>query len=195
MPTGLQRYYDADYVHFITFSCYQRRPLLGNARRRDWFLDILEQTRHAYRFVVVGYVVMPEHVHLLIDEPERADPSVVIQVVKQRFAQNAIDAWRTEHADQQWPWKDSMNESHFWQRRFYDFVVWTEKKRVEKLNYIHQNPVKRGLVANPEDWRWGSAPHYAYDEAGPVLVNEQLPAKLKTTNRQTWGNYQNRIIS
>jgi len=88
-----------------------------------------------------------------------------------------------------------MNESHFWQRRFYDFVVWTEQKRVEKLNYMHQNPVKRGLVAKPEDWEWSSVRHYAYDEAGPVLVNEHLRATLKTTNRQTWGNRQDRIES
>jgi putative transposase len=63
VPTGLKRYYGAGYLHFITFSCYQRRPILGTARRRDLFLEILEQVRRSYKFVIIGYVVMPEHVH------------------------------------------------------------------------------------------------------------------------------------
>ncbi|HEV3510627.1 MAG TPA: hypothetical protein VGS05_02915, partial [Candidatus Sulfotelmatobacter sp.] len=59
----------------------------------------------------------------------------------------------------------------FWQARFYDFNVWTTKKRVEKLRYMHRNPVKRGLVKSPEQWRWSSYRHYALQEAGPVRVN------------------------
>jgi putative transposase len=189
MSSTLQRFYDAGYLHFITFSCYQRRPLLGDARRRDLFLTILEQTRQAYRLVILGYVVMPEHVHLLIGEPDRANPSVVIQSVKQRVAQTVIEAWRTQHPGA-WPWRDSSGECHFWQRRFYDFVVWTDKKVTEKLDYMHENPVERGLVAKTEDWTWSSFRHYEFDEAGPVLVNERVPAKLGTRERQTWGGGQ-----
>jgi len=70
MPSGLHRTYGAHHLHFITCSCYQRLPLLRAARSRDRFLHILEQTRQSYRFVVVGYVDMPEHIHLLITEPE-----------------------------------------------------------------------------------------------------------------------------
>lgn len=187
MSPSLQRFYGAGYLHFITFSCYQRRQLLDDPRRRDLFLHILEQTRQAYRFVALGYVVMPEHVHLLLGEPERANPSVVIQAAKQRFAQSVIEAWRAEHPSASWPWRDSAGECHFWQRRFYDFVVWTEKKVTEKLNYMHENPVKRGLAAKPEDWRWSSFRYYAFGEVGPVLVNEQVSAKLGTRERQTWG--------
>ena len=66
-----------------------------------------------------------------------------------------------------------------WQRRFYDFVVWSHAKRLEKLRYIYRNPVKRGLVLEPEQWPWSSFRHYAHDEAGPVLVNERQPAELK----------------
>jgi len=65
MPSGLHRTYGAHHLHFITNSCYQRRPLLNTPRARDCFLSVLEQTRKGYRFVVVGYVVMPEHIHLL----------------------------------------------------------------------------------------------------------------------------------
>lgn len=71
-------------------SCYQRRPLLGSGRSRDLFLQVLEQVRRSYRFVVVGSVVMPEHIHLLLSEPERGDPSIVMQVIKQSFARKLL---------------------------------------------------------------------------------------------------------
>jgi REP-associated tyrosine transposase len=87
MPAGLHRTYGTHHLHFITCSCYQRLPLLNSSKDRDRFLKILEQTRQRYRFVVVGYVVMPEHVHLLLTEPEVGSPSTVMQVVKQRTAQ------------------------------------------------------------------------------------------------------------
>src|SRR5277367_2644683 len=83
MPSGLHRTYGAHHLHFITCSCYRRLPFLGSARTRDQFLSILEQTRERYRFVVVGYVVMPEHIHLLLTEPEVGTVSTVMQVLKQ----------------------------------------------------------------------------------------------------------------
>ena len=83
---GLNRYYGTHDLHFITWSCYRRQPFLGSASRRDLLLKILEEARRKYRFVVHGYVVMPEHVHMLITEPEVGDPSVVMKVVKQRFS-------------------------------------------------------------------------------------------------------------
>jgi len=183
VPTGLKRYYGAGYLHFITFSCYQRRPILGTARRRDLFLEILEQVRRSYKFVIIGYVVMPEHVHLLLCEPERSNPSVVIQVLKQSFSRRLRRGIRRAHPAQGTLWKEG--PPAVWQRRFYDFVVWTERKRIEKLRYIHRNPVKRGLVQKPEQWKWSSYRAYAYGERGPVLVNERLPAKLKLSGRAT----------
>ncbi len=86
MPSGLHRTYGAHHLHFITCSCYRRLPLLSAPARRDRLLSILEQTRERYRFVVVGYVVMPEHIHLLLTEPEIGTPSTVMQVLKQRTA-------------------------------------------------------------------------------------------------------------
>jgi len=92
MPWGLKRYYGTGSLHFITWSCYRRKPLLCNPARRDLLLTILELMRVRYRFAVIGYVVMPEHVHLLISEPlisepmigDRwiGDPSKIIQAVK-----------------------------------------------------------------------------------------------------------------
>jgi len=123
VPSRLKRYYDTRHLHFITCSCYRRRPILGTARRRDLFLKILEQTRRRYQFVVVGYVVMPEHFHLLISEPEKGDPSVVMKVVKQRFARLA----RKKQCAAQYDLWAEPDDEHVWQKRFYDFNVWSER--------------------------------------------------------------------
>jgi putative transposase len=179
MPTRLHRYYGAGYSHFITTSCYRRLPLLGSVRNRDLFVQALEQTRRCYRFVVVGYVIMPEHVHLLLTEPERANPSVVMQALKQSFARNLLRRLGTRADSRQGTlWNSPLESGHIWQRRFYDFVVFSEHKRVEKLRYMHRNPVKRGLVLEPQQWLWSSFRHYAYAEPGPVLVNEPRKAAL-----------------
>jgi RHS repeat-associated protein len=86
MPRGLHLYYGAHEPHFITCSCYHRRPNLRSTPARNRFLSILEQTRKRYRFVVIGYVIMPEHIHLLLSEPEVGTISTVMQVLKQRTA-------------------------------------------------------------------------------------------------------------
>ena len=90
MPKGLRRYYGGGDLHFITCSCYQRRPWLDSDERRDLFLTILEEVRAEHRCVVLGYVVMPEHFHLLMSEPQVGTPSTAMQSVKQRFAQRVV---------------------------------------------------------------------------------------------------------
>ncbi len=172
MPSGLHRTYGAHHLHFITCSCYRRLPLLGTARSRDRFLSILEQTRQRYRFVVVGYVIMPEHIHLLVTEPEVGTPSTVMQVVKQRTARVLLPKKKRADARQRHLFGDASVRTPFWQARFYDFNVRTTKKRVEKLRYMHRNPVMRGLVGSPEQWRWSSYRFYLLDEAWLVRVNE-----------------------
>ena len=169
MPSGLHRTYGAHHLHFITCSCYRRLPFLNSARSRDRLLAILEQTRQRYRFVVVGYVVMPEHVHLLVTEPEVGTPSTVMQVLKQRTAR-ALLPKRKRNPRQRNLFGEPPRRA-FWQARFYDFNVFTTRKRVEKLRYMHRNPVERGLVESPEQWRWSSYRFYLLQEAGPVQVD------------------------
>jgi len=171
MTVGLHRYYGAHHLHFITWSCYRRQLLLRSAKNRDCLLDILEQVRRKYQFVVLGYVVMPEHVHLLMSEPETGNPSDVMRELKQRSARALLPKRKRQDPRQRVLFPDAIR-TPFWQARFYDFNVWTAKKRVEKLNYMHQNPVKRGLTMEPEDLRWSSYRFYALAEAGRVAVNE-----------------------
>jgi putative transposase len=179
MPNRLRRYYGAGHSHFITTSCYHRRALLGAPQNRDLFLAVLEQVRRRYHFVVLGYVVRPQHLHLLLGEPERANPSVVMQALKQGFARRLRRQLRAAvDPRQRTLWSTALEEGHIWQRRFYDFVVFSENKRVEKLRYLHRNPVVRGLVLEPQPRTWSSFRHYADGEPGPVLVNVSQTAAL-----------------
>jgi putative transposase len=100
MPWGLKRYYGTGGFHFLTWSCYRRRPLLETERARDLFLTVLELMRERYRFGVVGYVVMPEHVHMLISEPQIGDPSTVVQAVKLGFVQRVLRGQENPHVSQ-----------------------------------------------------------------------------------------------
>lgn len=171
VPNRLKRFYGSGDLHFITSSCYRRQPLLGTPERRDLFLTVLEQVRLRYEFVVLGYVVMPEHFHLLVSESQKGTPSTVVQALKLGFARRVLVRAAQEGVKNL--------PSHIWQKRFYDFNVWTEHKRIEKLSYIHGNPVKRGLVEEPEHWRWSSSRAYVYGEMGSVRVNEWQVLRMK----------------
>jgi putative transposase len=151
MTKGLVRYQQAGDLHFITFSCSGRRPFLAIPATRDIFERSLETMRVRYQFLVLGYVVMPEHVHLLVSEPRNAALSKAIQALKLSVAVQR-------------------NERPFWQARYYDFNVFTDRKRVEKLKYMHRNPVARGLVAEPDAWAWSSFRHYSMGEIGTVGI-------------------------
>jgi putative transposase len=86
MPRNLKRYHGNGDLHFISFSCYERRALLRTARSRDVFLKVLEEVRRRFVASVIGYVVMPEHVHLLLSEPRKGALSKLLQVLKQRVS-------------------------------------------------------------------------------------------------------------
>ncbi len=168
MPKGLRRFHHTGDWHFITCSCYRRQKFLDSARRRDLFLEILEQVRAKYDFVVAGYVVMPEHFHLLIGEPGMGKLSSVMQVLKQRVSRRCRGK-KKKSANQMKLW-DDLSPRAFWQIRYYDFNVFRQRKYVEKLRYIHRNPVKRGLVKSPELWQWSSFRDYWLGEAGKVKI-------------------------
>ena len=176
MTKGLVRYQKCGVFHFLTFGCYRRQPLLGDAGSYRVFECELEAVRQRYGFVVGGYVLMPEHVHLLVGEPVRSSLAVALQVLKQQTSRKL----------------KQRGEAQFWQRRYYDFNVNNEEKRVEKLRYMHRNPVKRGLVEKPEQWPWSSFRHYLTGEVGAVEIESQwtafrqgnqLPEDLRSTEK------------
>ena len=163
MPWGLKRYQQARHLHFITFSCYHRASRLSSAYARDQVVHALERVRRWYGFYLIGYVVMPEHIHLLISEPERSTLALALQMLKQTVSRKLRDG----------------SIEPFWQARYYDFNVFTERKRVEKLRYIHRNPVKRGLVESAEQWRWSSFRHHWSGEYSNVEVESQWTARVR----------------
>ena len=157
MPRGLVRFQQTGNFHFLTFSCRHRLPYLNTPEARDLFESALEEIRRRYNLLVAGYVVMPEHVHLLVNEPRRGSLARSIQALKLSVSVRCV-------------------ERPFWQPRYYDFNVHNEDKRVEKLRYMHRNPVVRGLVAKPEDWPWSSFRHYATGVGGPVKIESPWTA-------------------
>jgi putative transposase len=156
MRRPLQRIYGFGDIHFITFSCFQRRPLLGCCESRTFFANILDEVRVRHGLGLYGYVVMPEHVHVLMGERGSCNPSKAMQVVKQKASARIAG---------------SGSKTPFWQRRFYDFNVWSIEKVKEKLDYMHANPVKRGLVEHPGDWGWSSWSHYAKGGKGLIEID------------------------
>jgi putative transposase len=157
MPKELRHFQQTGDLHFLTFSCYRRRAYLGTAAARDLFESALERIRRRYEFFVKGYVVMPEHVHLLVGEPRIEPLAVAIKALKLSVALRR-------------------RERPFWQARYYDFNVWSAEKESEKLQYLHRNPVTRGLLAKPEDWKWSSFLHYATGVEGTVEIESHWTA-------------------
>ena len=154
MENKLIRYQQSGHFHFVIFSCYRRRPYFRSRAGRELFERSLEKMRIRYGITTFEYVVMPEHVHLLVNEPKNAILSKAIQALKLSVS--------VQHRRQP-----------FWQARYYDFNVFTHRKFVEKLRYIHRNPVTRGLVPAPQDWPWSSFRHFAYGERGTVEIESR----------------------
>jgi putative transposase len=117
--------------------------------------------RLRYDFVVAGYVVMPEHVHLLVSEPRKAVLAKALQALKL-----SVSVQSTQRP--------------FRQARYYDFNVYSPEKRSEKIDYMHHNPVKRGLVTRPQDWPWSSCLHYATNLRGTVEIESEVTAARRT---------------
>ena len=145
-------------LHHIQLLSAAPAPRQGGAR--SLFERSLESMRSRHQFVVSGYVVMPEHVHLLLSEPNKALLSRAIQALKLSVSVQS-------------------RQRPFWQARYHDFNVHNELKRVEKLRSMHRNPVKRGLVEKPGDWQWSSFRHYATGAARTIEIESQWTASRR----------------
>src|ERR1035437_392267 len=201
MPRGLRRFHESGQSHFITFSCHRRQPKFVNAAVYDLFPPCLEDMRRRFDLRVYGYVVMPEHVHLLLSEPEHDTLAAAIHYLKLSFAKRVRSRRVTQVSVQ----KKDANLGHrvsrkkdanlghrvspkadadlehqlgsFWQKRYYDRNVRDAREFMVKLRYLHRNPVKRGLVKEPGDWKWSSFRHYAFRENGVVEIESEWTAR------------------
>ena len=162
MPYGLKRFQKAEALHFITFSCFHRLPFLEASEPKDTVEAVLEVTRARHQERIYAYVLMPEHVHLLINEP----PSILVAQFLKAVKQITSRRLRGQH-------------EKFWQERYFDSNIHGEAARSEVIRYIHRNPVKRGLAASPGDYQWSSFNHCATGVRGAVEIESEWTARLR----------------
>jgi len=172
MPDGLIRLHNSGQAHFVTCSCYRRQPLLAQTHMQNVFLVALEEARQRYQMTVYGFVVMPEHVHLLLSEPASGALARVMQTLKMRVSIAARERGYRRSGG-----------TPFWQTRYFDHNVRNHDGFVTQLRYIHRNPVKRGLCGSPEEWAWSSFRAWATGESAVVQVESELIANRRELER------------
>ena len=169
------------HAHELTFSCYRRLRLLSKDRSRQWFIDALELARGKHDFDLWAYVVMPEHVHVLL-VPQRSQYRIadILKTIKQSVARRAIRFLRQDAPE----WLDHLavkrNDEivgyRFWEAGGgYDRNVVTPEVALAAVDYIHNNPVRRGLATSPVEWPWSSASWYAGAKDVKLAMDSTLP--------------------
>jgi putative transposase len=165
-----------DHAHELTFSCFHGLKLLDRDQTRRWFVDALESTRTKHGLHLWAYVIMPEHVHVLFWPTGKYEIRAIRSSLKLPVAQRAIRFLKSSAPNFLERLKDEqpngMISYRFWQRGGgYDRNV-IEPGNVEKMvDYIHNNPVRRGLVADPCDWIWSSARFYQGWQNVPIRMD------------------------
>jgi putative transposase len=154
------RHYDKlGTARFITFCCYHRYPLLVVNDAKLFFIKNLELIRSKYKIKIYGYVLMPEHVHLILCPPDNVRLGNLIGILKGRTSKEILFLWRQRYPIELKKYGYIENEwymKQFWQKRCYDHNCRTSETALEKIKYCHKNPVNRGLVSDPGEWPWSS---------------------------------------
>ncbi|UCC29445.1 MAG: transposase [Phycisphaerales bacterium] len=184
-----RRYDQPGHAHSLTFSCYQRRPFLTRPRTCEWMLGAIVATRAKHNVHLWAYVIMPEHVHLPLYPTRPAyNVSRILTTLKQSVSKRAIHyvrvhapAFLKQMVDEQPSGRRSVR---FWQRGGgYDSNLWSPRHIWETIDYIHGNPVRRGLCESDADWHWSSAGAYLGVADGPLAVDtESLPDDPRRLN-------------
>ncbi len=209
MPSNLKRYYGSGDLHFVTTSCYRRQPFLGTRHGRDLFLNVLERMRRRYRFVVLGYVVMPEHVHLLLSEPQRDSLSTVLQALKLGYSRRILTGGCTPQ-----PRGLGHARQHLWQARFTISMCGPSVSGSRTALHAPQSrearsggiagamgveqfpllPVRRGGAGSNQRYRYigdASSPAGGLRIFGSTVATVQIPGLAKTARPgapcETWG--------
>ncbi|TWT63324.1 REP-associated tyrosine transposase [Rubinisphaera italica] len=170
-------------AHFLTFSCFQRKPFLNRDRSRIWMLESLQVAQERDLFDLWAYVIMPEHVHLVLCPRRDIVISKILKTIKQSVSRKAI-IWTQSHApeflrkmeDRQ---PDGKISHRFWQRGGgYDRNLRSVRDIHEKIHYVHNNPVRRNLCSRPEDWDWSSFNIWRNETRQPTIIHKQSLPKL-----------------
>jgi putative transposase len=163
-----KRTYDREgHAHFVTFSCYRRRRLLDHDRAKKVVLGVLHSQLAQQRGRCIGFVVMPDHVHAVVWFPA---PDQLSHFMKQWKQRSSVQIKRL-FAARLVSYSEAIDRADpIWQPRYYDFNLFSETKIEEKLTYMHQNPVRAGLVQEPCEWPWSSARYYEQGRSVGVPV-------------------------
>lgn len=162
-------------ARFVTVSCYRRQQLLTDITRITILLEEIDHARTKHAFRLFGYVIMPEHIHLVLHPQEGAKLGSIIGEIKSKSARRVFDCMRDSGIPipkSLMVSRDGVTRPAFWQRRCYDHNCRTRETTIEKIAYCHNNPVKRNLVKAPEEWRWSSAGWYAGVREAPLRIDE-----------------------
>ena len=181
-----RNYNEPGHAHELTFSCYKRFPFLKPERACTWLVQSLEAARKELEFDIWAYVFMPEHVHLLV-RPRKPiyEIDVIRKAIKEPVARKAIRFLEAKAPD----WlpritrtRGTRIERLFWQSGGgYDRNTTEPKTLLRMIDYIHMNPVRRGLVERAIDWRWSSAPWFAGHTDVPLIPDPIPPEWLVGT--------------
>jgi putative transposase len=165
------------HVHFLTYSCFQRLPLLSRDRSRNWVANAVQEARTKLDFDLWAYVIMPEHVHLLIRPRQEQYRMERILAALKRPVSSRAKAYLLATGNRAWLERLTVREGQevvfrFWQTGGgYDRNLWNDRPIQEVIDYIHANPVRRGLVSRPTDWIWSSARFWAGDLSGSLMMD------------------------
>jgi len=167
------RHYDhLNTARFITFSCYRRHMLLTTKPVILAFLETLLSIRLQHHIRIFGYVIMPEHAHLVLHPRIKSKLGAVIGELKSKSASRIIAEGLITLPANCRVVKDGRERRIFWQPRCYDHNCRTTLTVVEKINYCHNNPVVRKLAGEPGQWQWSSFNWYAGQSDVPLEMDE-----------------------
>ena len=157
----MQRWDSGPAVRYLTFGCFRRVQLFGSPAARNDFAACLARAKERYGFRLIAWVVMPEHVHLILMPPQTANDTpllaAILRSIKQPVAQRLIRSYRLNGLPVS-PITTSGGEVRMWEEGGgFDRNVRTLKELEREIGYIHMNPVRRGLVKDPVEWEWSSA--------------------------------------
>jgi putative transposase len=146
----------------LTFSCYQRLPLLGTPALKRVFLDALGRARGKGSFELIAWVIMPEHLHLMVRPMPGLRWAPVAAGLKTSVGMRILNRWKRINAPILSRLYDARGDLHFWQPGGgFDRNVRRDDELEKEIHYIHNNPVERELVKKPTDWTWSSARFWA----------------------------------